>query len=271
MTKFRLFLVSGCTLGIAIAISLMAFTESRIKTFTVNGVSFSMVEVDGGSFTMGATAEQSSVANDDEKPAHKVTLSKFSISQTEVTQQLWEAVMGTNPSQFKGKNRPVEGISRADCDEFLKKLSKLTGKKFRLPTEAEWEFAARGGTKSRGFKYSGSNKLDDVAWFAANSFAGIEENNSNYGTHDVAKKQPNELGLYDMSGNVWEFCQDVYCQYKGNDQKNPVKKSRRPTTDTEYVDRGGSWNMEDSFCRISYRDKEVVYGKGDTGIRLAMK
>ncbi|MBQ0015371.1 MAG: formylglycine-generating enzyme family protein, partial [Bacteroidales bacterium] len=150
-----------------------------------------MVEVSGGTFKMGATSEQGSDAWNDEKPVHNVTLSSYYIGLTEVTQELWQAVMGSNPSYFKGLYRPVENVSWDDCQTFISRLNSLTGKNFRLPTEAEWEFAARGGTKSRGYKYSGSNTLDDVAWHVGNS--GDK-------THDVGTKAPNELGIYDMSG-----------------------------------------------------------------------
>ena len=134
-----------------------------VKTYEVNDINFQMVEVRGGTFTMGATSEQRSYAKDDEKPAHSVTLSSYYIGKTEVTQELWQAVMGDNPSWFKGDRKPVECVSWDDCQTFISKLNSLTGKKFRLPTEAECEFAARGGIKSKGYKYSGSNTLDDVA------------------------------------------------------------------------------------------------------------
>jgi formylglycine-generating enzyme required for sulfatase activity len=174
------------------------------KEFTVNGVSFTMVKVDGGTFKMGATSEQGSDAEEDEKPAHSVTLSSYWIGQTEVTKALWNAVMGTNPSLSKGDELPVENVSWKDCQKFIKKLNQLTGETFRLPTEAEWEYAARGGNKSKGYKYSGSNDLGTVAW---------SSNNSLPKTHPVATKQPNELGIYDMSGNVYEWCNDYYDSY----------------------------------------------------------
>jgi formylglycine-generating enzyme required for sulfatase activity len=147
-----------------------------------------MVGVAGGTFTMGAVDDRDGEAEDREKPAHEVTLSDFSIGETEVTQALWQAVMGTNPSKHKGDNHPVEQVSWEDCQKFIKKLNKKTGQQFRLPTEAEWEYAARGGNKSSGSMYSGSSSIDAVAWY---------NNNGNWQTHDVKTKMPNELGLYD--------------------------------------------------------------------------
>ncbi|MBQ8608093.1 MAG: SUMF1/EgtB/PvdO family nonheme iron enzyme, partial [Bacteroidaceae bacterium] len=181
------------------------------QTFTVNGVSFTMVRVEGGTFRMGATSEQVNPYND-EKPVHSVTLSSYSIGQTEVTQALWKAVMGSNPSRFRGDNLPVERVSWNDCRTFIRKLNALTGRTFRLPTEAEWEFAARGGNQSQGYQYSGSNNLGSVAWY---------DSNSGDKTHPVATKSANELGLYDMSGNVWEWCQDWYGSYSSSSQTNP--------------------------------------------------
>ena len=173
------------------------------NTFTVNGVTFKMIPVEGGSFMMGATEEQLSDADSDEKPAHKVTLSSFSIGETEVTQELWQAVMGSNPSSFTGNlQRPVESMTWDDGQAFIAKLNELTGANFRLPTEAEWEYAARGGNKSKGYKYAGSNVIGQVAWYENNA-EDVGEDSPDYGTHQVATKAPNELGLYDMSGNVW--------------------------------------------------------------------
>ena len=234
--------------------------EERIKgrTFTVNGVSFIMVFVEGGTFTMGATPEQGNEAEGDENPSHQVIVSSFMIGQTEVTQELWEAVMGSNPSKFKGVNRPVEHVSWDDCQEFIKKLNALTGQHFRLPNEAEWEYAARGGSKSRGYKYSGSNNIDDVAWY---------ENNSGSDTHNVATKQPNELGLYDMSGNVWEWCQDWYGNYSSSSQSNP----QGPASGSHRVYRGGSWGNFARFCRVANRDGYSAVNRNDNrGMRLAL-
>ena len=206
------------------------------QTYTVNGVSFTMIPIEGGTFQMGSTTGDS-----DEKPVHQVTVSSFSIGQTEVTQELWQAVMGSNPSDFSGSKRPVEKVSWNDCRTFITKLNQLTGKTFRLPTEAEWEYAARGGNKSKGYIYSGSNEIDDVAWFTSNS--------SNT-THDVATKSPNELGIYDMSGNVWEWCQDWYGSYSSSSQTNPTG----PTSGSGRVRRGGCWNNIATGCRVADRN-----------------
>ena len=243
--------------------------ESADQMFTVNGISFKMIAVQGGTFTMGATAEQGSDALDREKPSHQVTLSEYRIGETEVTQELWQAVMGSNPSSFKGTQNPVEQVSWEDCQEFVKKLNQLTGKQFRLPTEAEWEYAARGGNKSRGFKYAGSNTLGNVAWYG---------DNSGNQTHSVKGKQPNELGLYDMSGNVWEWCEDWYGDYSSNAQTNPkgsVSGSDRVSIWNIFakscrVVRGGSWGYT-RYSRVSYRDYLTPTCRyDDLGLRLAL-
>lgn len=211
-----------------------------VETITVNGVSFNMIKVLGGTFTMGATVEQGSDADSDEKPTHQVTLSDYYIGETEVTQELWKAVMGSNPSYFSGTNLPVEQVSWDDCQTFITKLNQLTGKNFRLPTEAEWEYAGRGGQKSKGYKFAGSNALSDVAWY---------RDNSSSKTHPVKQKQANELGLYDMSGNVLEWCQDWYGSYSSNAQTNPIG----PSSGSSRVSRGGSWFRGASNCRVADR------------------
>ncbi len=177
----------------------------NVKTFYANGVSFDMVEVRGGTFRMGATSEQGSEVYSDEMPVHSVNLSSYYIGKTEVTQALWKAVMGSNPSYFKGDNLPVECVSWNDCQEFVRELNALTGLNFRLPTGAEWEFACRGGNNSRGYRFSGSDNFEEVTWYGGNS---------GQRTHPVGTKLPNELGIYDMSGNVKEWCNDWFTDYK---------------------------------------------------------
>ena len=218
-------------------------------------LSITMIYVEGGSFDMGSDDGYS-----DERPVHRVTLSDFYIGETVVTQELWIAIMGSNPSCFIGANKPVEQVSWDDCQIFITKLNELTGKKFRLPTEAEWEYAARGGNKSKGYKYAGSNRFGAVAW---------HYDNSNDKTHPVKKKQANELGLYDMSGNVWEWCQDLYdgSYYRVSPLINPtgpiIASSRR-------VIRGGSWGNDAGCCRVSYRHSETLLGFSHIiGLRLA--
>ena len=219
-----------------------------------------MVWVSGGTFSMGATTEQSGDAYSDEIPAHRVTLGGYYIGKYEVTQKLWKAVMGSNPSRFKGDNLPVENVSWNDVQEFIRKLNQLTGKSYRLPTEAEWEYAARGGGSSLVYKYSGSNNIGSVAWYRGNS---------GYGTHPVGSKSPNELGIYDMSGNVWEWCQDWYSStyYSNSPSKNP----HGPTRGSDRVCRGGSWGLNSVYCRVSCR---VEYSpdlrQNNLGFRLAM-
>ena len=223
-----------------------------------NGISIEMVKVEAGSFDMGATPEMQN-PDEDEKPVHRVTLTNnYYIGKYEVTQALWKIVMGSNPSNSKGDNLPVENVSWNNCQKFISKLNKLTGKSFRLPTEAEWEFAARGGKKSRGYQYSGSNTLGDVAWY---------EGNSGSKTHAVGTKQPNELGAFDMTGNVWEWCQDWHGRYSSSPQTNPtgaVSGSCR-------VYRGGSLCYPAGYCRCSCRfDGTPDFRNGDLGLRLVL-
>ena len=215
-------------------------SKEENQIITVNGVSFKMIHVDGGTFTMGATSEQGNDGYVDEKPSHRVTLSSYYIGETEVTQALWQAVMGSNPSYFKGNNHPVEEVSWDDCQTFIRKLNGITGKSFRLPTEAEWEFAARGGNKSNGYKYSGSSTVDRVAWYDGNS-GGM--------THDVKTKAANELGIYDMSGNVYEWCQDRYGSYSSSAETNPTGAS----SGSNRVSRGGCWLNNAKSCRLAFR------------------
>ena len=230
--------------------------QSR-RTITVNDVSFAMIRVDGGKFQMGATKEQKE-PNDDERPVHQVTLSPYYIGETEVTQELWQAVMGSNPSHYKGPKLPVERVSWDDCQEFIVKLNERTGLNFRLLTEAEWEFAARGGNKSRGYQYSGSNNVADVAWY---------DSNSGSSTHEVKTKQPNELGIYDMSGNVWEWCQDWKDSYVSGSQTNPTGAS----SGSRRVKRGGSWDDFVGACRVAFRSLITPDYSDCHGLRLALQ
>ena len=225
---------------------------------TIKGVSYEMVWVRGGTFRMGATSEQGSDAYSEEKPVHSVTLSSYYIGKTEVTQALWKEVMGSNPSYFKGDNLPVENVSWNDCQEFIRKLNALTGRNFRLPNEAEWEFACRGGNNSRGYKYSGSNYIDNVAWYSGNS---------GNKTHPVATKSPNELGIYDMSGNVLEWCSDWYGDYSSGAQTNP----KGPESGSYRVSRGGTWSYLARFCCSSdRRDYDPTFRDELLGLRLAL-
>jgi len=237
--------------------------------FTVNGVSFQMVAIEGGTFTMGADSAMvdAGVANPDEMPAHEVTLSPYSIGQTEVTQELWQAVMTGNPSSFKGDpKRPVEQVSWEDCQEFILRLNAITGKAFRLPTEAEWEYAARGANKSRGTTYAGSDVIDEVAWYLYNSYA-VGVGSPDYGTHAVSTKHGNELNLYDMSGNVYEWCADWYGPYTEEAQANPVG----PQEGTRRVTRGGGWFSVGTDCRVNTRNYEAPNTRNySLGFRLAL-
>ena len=238
------------------------------QSFVVDGVTFNMIYVKGGTFQMGATSEQLSDAEDDEKPVHSVTVSDFYIGETEVTQGLWKAVMGENPSCFqKGDDYPVEFVSWDMCQDFIEKLNQKTGKTFCLPTEAEWEFAARGGNKSLGFKYSGSNDLSEVAWYG---FYDDNDNNrtiTEFTSMPVKQKKANELGLYDMSGNVYEWCQDWYDSYSDSPQTDP----QGADAGCFCVLRGGTWCYDKQTCRVSKRSLEFPnYKQEDYGLRLVL-
>ena len=250
---------------IGAVVTLYAYLKADSVVFTVRDVSFKMIRVKGGTFMMGA-AEDDNEAFPYEKPEHEVKLSTYYIGETEVTQELWKAVMiknkndKMNPSHFHGLKRPVENVSWNDCMEFIEELNAATGKKFRLPSEAQWEFAARGGNNKREFKYSGSNTLGEVAWY---------EENSGDKTQDVAyNHDPNELGLYDMSGNVWEWCSDPHWYYYGSTQTNPEGSK---SSNNKRVARGGSWFSPAARCRVTsrYGLEETHRGK-NLGLRLVL-
>jgi len=238
----------------------------KLMTVEANGVSFNMVYVEPGSFVMGAL-DGDPDAFDKEYPSHQVSLSGFYIAQTEVTQELWQAVMGyPHDIQAADPQCPVDRVAWTECQTFITRLNELTGKTFRLPTEAEWEFAARGGVRGHGYPYSGSAVPDDVAWYSANALD-VGEENPDYGIHPVAMKMANKLGLYDMSGNVYEWCQDRYGAYEAAAQTDPTG----PVTGTDRVYRGGSWAYDARHCRVTYRNNcPPAFSIFCLGFRLAM-
>ena len=216
-----------------------------------------MVRVQGGTFQMGS---EDSEAESDEQPIHTVTVSSFYIGKYEVTQREWEAVMGSNPSEFRGANRPVENVSWYDCNDFISKLNEKTGLEFRFPTEAEWEFAAQGGINNNDYYYVGSNYVGEVAWY--------KENSSNM-SHEVGRKSPNSLGLYDMSGNVREWCKDYYDEgyYWNSPSDNPCNY----TASSNRVNRSCSWGSNSKYCRVANRDGLPPSTRySSLGLRLAL-
>lgn len=215
-----------------------------------------MIAVEGGLFQMGATSEQGEDARDNESPVHQVQLESFYIAECEVTQTQWKKIMGENLSEFKDDTHPVEMVNWEDAQKFCRELSALTGKTYQLPTEAQWEYAARGGKNSQKYKYSGSDELDAVAWY---------KQNSNAKTNPVKQKRANELGLYDMSGNVWEWCSDWYGTYSSSMQNNPTGASSGQSR----VLRGGSWYCDAQYCRVSFRGYAAPSDRGDgSGFRV---
>ncbi|MDR3329043.1 MAG: formylglycine-generating enzyme family protein [Prevotellaceae bacterium] len=222
-----------------------------------------MVQVEGGTFLMGCTIELGSDCLSDENPAHSVALSSFKISKHEVTQAQWLAVMGSwphaapSPTYGTGDRYPAYNVSWEDAQQFIAKLNQLTGKSYRLPTEAEWEYAARGGAKSYRYRYSGSNTVGDVAWHS---------DNAGRATHAVGAKQPNELGIYDMSGNVWEWCSDKFGSYSGYEQVDPTG----PTRGFNRVLRGGGWNNTAPACRATHRSYSPGHHYHNIGFRVVL-
>jgi len=243
-----------CLALLSVCVCLWPSVTAKAQQFTEP----EMVFVAGGAFTMGCTSEQGSDCYDNEKPSHEVRLSGFAIGRYEVTQALWQNVMGYNPSQFQGDNLPVENVSWDEVQIFLQRLNTLTGKHYRLPTEAEWEYAARGGQLSLQTPYAGGSGIADVSWYA---------DNSGDVTHAVGTRQPNELGIYDMSGNVWEWCSDSYGQYSNKRQTNP-----KGAASGDYrIVKGGGYTSSGTQCRVSSRKSFYQGGKDNmTGFRLAM-
>ncbi len=232
--------------------------DASTHTLTYGDYSYKMVYVPGGSFTMGATGQLANEADLDEKKTHRVTLSGYYIGECEVPQWLWTAVMGSNPSSFRGATLPVETVTWYDCQDFIQKLNSKTGASFRLPTEAQGEFAAREGKDNNNQLYSGSDELWEVGWFT---------DTSKGTTHPVKKKKPNALGLYDMTGNVWEWCQDWYGDYPTTSQTDPKGSS----SGSKRVRRGGGWDSYARICRVSFRDSFApTCNYYNLGLRLAL-
>lgn len=233
----------------------------NILSFSINGVEFRMIFVKGGKFMMGSAVI-------DAGSVHEVELSNFYIAETPVTQALWTAVMGNYPSEYEGADYPVENVSWNDCSVFIGKLNnmlanKIAGRRFDFPTEAQWEYAAKGGNAHEPDIYSGGRKLRSVAWYYGNS---------NYRTHSVKRKIPNALGIYDMSGNVWEWCKDKFDRnFYSTDEaakKDPICKD---VSSTRYVVRGGSYRSEPYLCSITYRDHwQFDFKSNEVGLRLVL-
>lgn len=239
---------------------LKAKSELKPVMIRVKGVAYKLIKVDGGTFDMKESVPHGKHGLLMKEVVQHTTLTEFCIGETLVTQALWTAVMGRNPSMFKGEMLPVDHVSWNDCQKFIHKLESLTGRKFRLPTEAEWEFAARGGTSSMGYRYSGGNNLDLVAWYAGNS-----DNKP----HPVASKMSNELGLYDMSGNVWEWCMDLYSNYNNEAVINPLCMMAKDGD--SYVIRGGCWGNDETNCLSTVRYYNHADYKGRyIGFRLCL-
>jgi len=238
-------------ISVLLAITSMAFGQINF-TENVNGVSFEMIAVEGGTFQMGFDN-----GNSNERPIHRVTLNNFTIGMTEVTQALWQEIMGYNPSSYIGLYVPVENVSWNDIQGFFTALNSKTGKTYRLPTEAEWEYAARGGNKSKGYEFAGSNTFADVTWNTYNVRR----------PRHVAGKQSNELGIYDMTGNVSEWCSDWYGAYTDSSQTNP----KGALSGSNRVYRGSSWVAAANMWRVTNRDsRNPSYPDNSIGFRVIL-
>ena len=232
----------------------------------INNLQHNMVHVDGGVLTIRVPPIQGYVKEDEDMITHDFIVSSFQISRYQVTQEEWEFVMGRNPSIHKGARRPVEFVELSDCQKFINRLNIITGMSFRLPKETEWEFAARGGIYSKGFSFSGGNNLDAVAWYRNNAFK-IGESDPDHGSHPVGQKQPNELGLYDMTGNVWEWCYDYYDNQRWPHPYDADGHKLSPS----YAIRGGGWKSPLRLCQIICRVQTSPTERRETlGFRLAL-
>ncbi len=239
-------------IGLRLAADIKLLWDASTKELRYGPYVYKMIYVEGGRFKMG-----NNNGEEDEKPVHTVTLDSYYIGESEVPQWLWTAVMESNPSKWIGDNLPVEQVSWNDCQTFISTLNSVMGTSFRLPTEAQWEFAARGGNRSKGYPYSGSKNIDEVAW---------HKENSDGKTHPIKEKKPNELGIYDMTGNVWEWCQDWDGTYSSSSQRNPTG----PSSGNFRVTRGGSWDHRMSMSRVSQRPIASPTNRSYTaGLRLA--
>ncbi len=224
--------------------------KKNISVHLTDRLSFEMIFIDGGVLLLGNESQ------------HKVTLKSFYLGKYQVTQEVWESVMGNNPATFQGKNRPVEQVSWDDTQQFIRFLKRRTGKSFRLPSESEWEYAARGGRYSQGYTYAGSDKLSQVGWY---------EGNSNDETHEVGLLLPNELGLYDMSGNVSEWCTDDWHYNYDGAPANGSAWVDTPDRGAGRVLRGGGYFNTAEFCRPAIRGRDAPdFRLGIFGFRLAM-
>ena len=251
--SLRLFFLSSWCVVQAQSIALTHEQKLMIKE-----IETSMISIEGGIFTMGCTSDQGAECTHDEFPIHQVQLSGFKLLKTEVTQGMWQSVMGNNPSLNKRSAQfPVENVSFTDIEKFIYILNEISSHRYRLPTEAEWEFAARGGIKSKSTLYSGSNEAQSVSWNVGNS-----SNTS----HITGYKNANELGLFDMSGNVWEWCSDWYGEYHASEESDP----RGAVDGTDKVIRGGSYSGSIWFCRNAIRMHYAPsYKSHFIGFRLA--
>ena len=252
-----------CVVAVGSAIAEEKEAEPRgLSPETMSRLMKEMVWVEGGSFSMGSNSDKASSA---EGPAHKVTLSGFHMGKFEVSQELFQEVMGWDHSYFAGKGNPVNNLSWANIQRFIARLNEMTGKHFRLPTEAEWEYAAKGGKLSKGFRFSGSNSIDEVAWYAVNSERRV---------HSSGKKKPNELGLYDMTGNLWDFCHDdaQMHPYPKGERTNPVEGSfDKPYSRKAKITRGGGYEFDEDESLVFRRDGATPNVRmPDIGFRLVM-